>query len=103
MTEFVKSLLRLVDLDGTVPDFSRLSRRQKIPAVNIPYQGRGRWLLSGSVRFSNMSECYAKRSFRCMLFPPKAVLNHMRDSSLDTPARLATRSQSAGEYGHTPT
>jgi hypothetical protein len=33
---FVESLLRLVGLDWTVPDFSRLSRRQKTLAVNIP-------------------------------------------------------------------
>jgi hypothetical protein len=38
-TGFVKSLLRLVGLDWTVPDFSTLSRRQKTLAVNIPYHG----------------------------------------------------------------
>ena len=38
-TGFVESLLRLVGLDWTVPDFSTLSRRQKILAVNIPYRG----------------------------------------------------------------
>ena len=38
-TGFVESLLRLVDLDWTVPDFSTLSRRQKTLAVNIPYRG----------------------------------------------------------------
>ncbi len=36
---FVESLLRLVGLDWTVPDFSTLSRRQKTLAVNIPYRG----------------------------------------------------------------
>jgi hypothetical protein len=38
-TGFVESLLRLADLDWTVPDFSTLSRRQKTLAVKIPYQG----------------------------------------------------------------
>ena len=38
-TGFVESLLRLADLDWTVPDFSTLSRRQKTLAVNIPYRG----------------------------------------------------------------
>ena len=36
---FVESLLRLVGLDWTVPDFSTLSRRQKTLAVSIPYRG----------------------------------------------------------------
>jgi hypothetical protein len=36
---FVASLIRLVGLDWTVPDFSALSRRQKTLAVNIPYRG----------------------------------------------------------------
>jgi hypothetical protein len=35
-TGFVESLLRLVDLDWTVPDFRTLSRRQKTLAANIP-------------------------------------------------------------------
>ena len=35
-TGFVESLLRLIDLGWTVPDFSTLSRRQKSLAVNIP-------------------------------------------------------------------
>ncbi|MEE4121408.1 MAG: transposase, partial [Paracoccaceae bacterium] len=38
-TGFVESLLRLVGLDWTVPDFSTLSRRQKTLAVTIPYRG----------------------------------------------------------------
>ena len=38
-TGFVESLLRLVGLDWSVPDFSTLSRRQKALAVNIPYRG----------------------------------------------------------------
>jgi hypothetical protein len=38
-TGFVESLLRLVGLDWTVPDFSTLSRRKKTLAVNIPYSG----------------------------------------------------------------
>jgi hypothetical protein len=38
-TGFVESLLRLVGLDWTAPDFSTLSRRKKILAVNIPYRG----------------------------------------------------------------
>jgi transposase len=38
-TGFVASLLRLVGLDWTVPDFSTLSRRQKTLAVNIPFRG----------------------------------------------------------------
>jgi hypothetical protein len=36
---FVESLLRLVGLDWTVPDFSTLSRRQKTLAVNILHRG----------------------------------------------------------------
>ena len=38
-TGFVESLLRLVGLHWTVPDFSTLSRRQKTLAVNLPYRG----------------------------------------------------------------
>ena len=38
-TGFVDSLLRLVGLDWSVPDFSTLSRRQQTLAVNIPYRG----------------------------------------------------------------
>ena len=38
-TGFVESLLRLVGLAWTVPDFSTLSRRQKTLAVAIPYRG----------------------------------------------------------------
>ena len=38
-TGFVESLLRLVGLDWSVPDFSTLSRRQKSLAVAIPYRG----------------------------------------------------------------
>ncbi len=38
-TGFVESLLGLVGLDWTVPDFSTLSRRQKTVTVNIPYRG----------------------------------------------------------------
>lgn len=37
-TGFVESLLRLVDLDWMVPDFSTLSRRHKTLAVSIPYR-----------------------------------------------------------------
>jgi hypothetical protein len=36
---FLESLLRLVDLDWEVPDFSMLCRRQKTLSVAIPYQG----------------------------------------------------------------
>jgi hypothetical protein len=35
----VESLLRLIDLDWTVPNFSTLPRRQKSLKVNIPYRG----------------------------------------------------------------
>lgn len=38
-TGFVESLLRLVGLDWSVSDFSTLSRRQNILAVNIPHRG----------------------------------------------------------------
>ena len=38
-TGFVESLLWLIDLDWTVPNFSTLSRRQKTLKVNIPYRG----------------------------------------------------------------
>ena len=38
-TGFVESLLRLIDLDWEVPNFSTLSRRQKTLKVNIPYRG----------------------------------------------------------------
>ncbi len=38
-TGFVESLLRLVGVDWTVPDFSTLGRRQKTLYVNIPYRG----------------------------------------------------------------
>ena len=34
-TGFVESLLRLTGLDWDVPDFSTISRRQKVFAVNI--------------------------------------------------------------------
>ena len=39
MTGFVESLLRLIDLDWPVPNFSTLSRRQRTLKVNIPYRG----------------------------------------------------------------
>ena len=38
-TGFVESLLHLIDLDWTVPNFSTLSRRQKALKVNVPYRG----------------------------------------------------------------
>ena len=38
-TGFVESLLRLVGLEWTVPDFSTLSRHQKTLSVTSPYQG----------------------------------------------------------------
>jgi hypothetical protein len=38
-TMFVESLLRLIDLDCVVPNFSTPSRRQKTLKVNIPYRG----------------------------------------------------------------
>ena len=38
-TGFVESLLRLIGLNWAVPDFSTLSRRQRMLAVNIPYRG----------------------------------------------------------------
>jgi hypothetical protein len=38
-TGFVESLLRLIGLDWSVPDFSTLSRRHKARKVNIPYRG----------------------------------------------------------------
>ena len=38
-TGFVESLLGLIGLNWTVPDFSTLSRRQKTLAVNIPHRG----------------------------------------------------------------
>jgi len=38
-TGFVESLLKLVDLDWEVPDFSTLCRRQKTLSVTIPYRG----------------------------------------------------------------
>jgi hypothetical protein len=44
-TGVLESLLRLVGLDWTVPDFNTLSRRQKTLAVNIPYRGSGRPVL----------------------------------------------------------
>ncbi|MCG6112035.1 MAG: transposase [Paracoccus sp.] len=31
--------MRLVELGWSAPDFSTLSRRQKVLAVNIPYRG----------------------------------------------------------------
>lgn len=38
-TGFVESLLHLIDLDWSVPNFSTLSHRQKGLKVNIPYRG----------------------------------------------------------------
>ena len=38
-TGFVESLLHLIGLEWSVPDFSTLSRRQKTLKVNIPYRG----------------------------------------------------------------
>ncbi|MCH2077775.1 MAG: IS5 family transposase [Rhodobacteraceae bacterium] len=38
-TGFVESLLRLVELDWAVPDFSTLCRRQKTLNVSLPYRG----------------------------------------------------------------
>ena len=39
LTGFVESVLRLIDLDWAVPNFSTLSRRQKTLKVNIPFRG----------------------------------------------------------------
>lgn len=52
MAGFVESLLHLVGLNRTVPDFSTLSPRQTTLAVNIPYHGRpkGPQSLSGSAQ-----------------------------------------------------
>ena len=36
-TGFVASLLRLAGLDGPVPNYSTLCRRQKTLAVQLPY------------------------------------------------------------------
>ncbi|MBL3559672.1 IS5 family transposase [Rhodovulum sulfidophilum] len=64
-TGFVKSLLRLVGLDWTVPDFNTLSRRQKTLAVNIPYRGsKGpRQLLIGStgIKVEGEGEWHARK------------------------------------------
>ena len=38
-TGFVESLLKLVGLDWSIPDFSTLCRRQKTLSVAIPYKG----------------------------------------------------------------
>lgn len=38
-TGFVESLLRLAGLTWSVPNFSTLSRRQKVLTVDIPYRG----------------------------------------------------------------
>lgn len=38
-TGFVESLLQLIGLDWTVPDFSTLCRRQKTLSVRLPYRG----------------------------------------------------------------
>ena len=38
-TGFIASLLKLVGLDWSVPDFSTLCRRQKALSVAIPYKG----------------------------------------------------------------
>ncbi|RAK07154.1 DDE family transposase [Salipiger aestuarii] len=38
-TGFVESLLHLIGLNWTAPNFSTLSRRQKTLALNIPYRG----------------------------------------------------------------
>ncbi|MBD9529806.1 IS5 family transposase [Paracoccus sp. PAR01] len=38
-TGFIESLLDLIGLDWSVPDFSTLSRRQKVLDVSIPYRG----------------------------------------------------------------
>jgi hypothetical protein len=38
-TGFVQSLLQLVGLDWSVPDFSALCRRQKTLNVSLPYRG----------------------------------------------------------------
>jgi hypothetical protein len=38
-TGFVESLLQLIGLDWSVPNFSTYSRRQKTLKVNFPYRG----------------------------------------------------------------
>lgn len=40
-TGFVASLMKLAGLEGPVPDFSTLCRRQKTLAVQLPYRGSG--------------------------------------------------------------
>ena len=64
-TGFVESLLQLVGLDWTVPDFSTLSRRQKTLAVNIPYRGsKGRLHLlidSTGIKVEGEGEWHARK------------------------------------------
>ena len=38
-TGFMQSLLQLIGLDGVVPDFSTLCRRQRTLKVSLPYRG----------------------------------------------------------------
>jgi hypothetical protein len=66
-TGFVESLLRLIDLDWPVPNFSTLSRRQKTLKVNIPYRGSQGplHLLIDSTGFGPVTlSCRPKCSFR---------------------------------------
>lgn len=64
-TGFVESLLKLVGLDWTVPDFSTLSRRQRSLAVNIPYRGsQGRLHLlidSTGIKVEGEGEWHARK------------------------------------------
>lgn len=64
-TGFVESLLRLVGLDWTAPDFSTLSRRQKTLAVNIPYRrSKGPLHLlidSTGIKVQSEGEWYARK------------------------------------------
>jgi hypothetical protein len=60
-TGFVESLLALIGLDWSVPDFSTLCRRQKTLPVAIPYrgsQGRGRYICSSPL-IAASSDCRA--------------------------------------------
>ncbi|SEB08096.1 Transposase DDE domain-containing protein [Rubrimonas cliftonensis] len=64
-TGFVEGLLRLIGLDWRVPDFSTLRRRQKTPAVIIPYRGSNGPLHllidSTGIKVEGEGECNARK------------------------------------------
>ncbi|SNT29091.1 Transposase DDE domain-containing protein [Antarctobacter heliothermus] len=87
-TGFVESLLRLVGLDWTVPDFSTLCRRQKTLNVNLPYRGS-----TGPLNLLIPSRDIAAQ---CTAGQWTAQVSRQRAKSSGTPANTAALNAECG-------